>query len=445
MSEKGGNRPDASRLTWGGTQLEFSPAKKAAGWTYAENIPHQNMNWLQGFLGEYTLWTHDAMIRTFDTIQEAIDGGIALGEEFMWHCGIGNPGDLPSQFFGNLTGPVGLTGIRDICTDGAAVYVCTTTQWVYRFPIDADDEIGDIPDWEYDTSNAKGCLPRRLCTDGENVYLMYSQNLGQLEASRAINCVSGSLAGTFPVFEGYGEPQQNASNGSIVVEAYSSGEVRSLNASTYAQLNQYTRGAANACIAIDDKRCYVAGTRDGSFDVTVLLLSTLTLDYRYPLYAATAPSIQGIAVDRDSVYVVGNQVLTPTYPPTSLGGYPVSMWCYPKHGPSPFWNWFGYSGGSNRAVCIDGEFVYTDSVSEFAMFPKRMGSSLTPKTRSQVNQPGTGNYRSLVTNGRSLYCINPTQDRMVVLYPPNVQSRMMYRADPSDASRYPYFHVAQAL
>jgi hypothetical protein len=465
MAEQGGNRPaDYAKTEWSttGTKTEIAAPKRAAGFVFEDIPTFDGENWRRNLNGSMHQWSAGAMIRQFDSIAEAIEGGVNPGEVFMWRSSLisGSPGKLPIPLEGSdiIYTDDNAYNIQDIACDGHRIYIATQTDNIIRaYSIDALDEINEsTPDWIYDASAATdygnvSCL----YADGKYLHIGYSSGISGFELGRTLTVSDGLLYSTWPAHTGTGSITLMRSDGLVAVRVYASSHIESvtLTPTNHVSLSTYNRTATCNAACIANGYLYFGGIRYGTVDIEKRLLSNLgsvtAQGWQIQLPNSTGiPKIRGLDVDNELLVASVDAYLIDTL--SGGNDIPVTVaMLSTEHINSGVNNviWHGYSqlsGQKANQILMDDKDVYAIGDESIGYYNKFRGAAFRMNTPGkEVSASGIELTNRFVTNGRSLFVAG--SDTVIRVYTRNARSKLMYVCDPDDRSRAPFYNIAQPL
>lgn len=316
MTERVARPTDALKAGWrtdagGNPILEPNASKRADGWAFEEQWPHQEANWQFKLHGDLWLWLFDFMPREWLDLKQGIDGHVAP-QRFV----VGRPasGNLYRGYviFSEPTQSLELP--TWVVTDGRRIYYIDANVAVEGQNVVAMDPEDGIQLWTQAkvTTELVG-----LASDGDRVYTSEDGQNGVDVRSPSTGAISAH-GGT------QGELRFMATNGVFLIGEFTN-SIYFLNDLDAAPVETgfVSYGAVVRATAIDTFRAYVTGEQAAGMTRCYDLVSRALL-WSVDPPTTVQPLGAAIATDGDHLYVgTDNVVLT-------AGGDNVNLFVYDR-------------------------------------------------------------------------------------------------------------------
>ncbi len=422
MSEYPSTKPDLTDLHWadGGsheTITEPLEAKKDAGWAYKAQVPHDELNWLQNFIGLMAAWLDVAVPRTFTTLREGVAAATAP-ETFWWMS------PATTQARGSLAVALDINDANDVIrviTNGYYVYTLSEDNVYVRNP-DTFAVIGDAAPYAANNINDVAC-------DGAYVYMVYTTIVGVGDEFEIWDAKLDAKTGGYNFGADCHRVVTNglyaavaASLSSVVCCLIDTGDVDSM--------NTYAFGYTIVDLAIDDDCAYAIGTNGTGYPVvdSCWLVDGTERWTRDGLPYDASKAALCVAADGDYVYVGTER--------GQVGAVDISLWCLNRVDGSTVW--MVDTGADVTSIAVDDtELCVRSGTLECEIIDKRTGEQIDAITTTDI--AGLEVYDS---DGISWYGKRGGDSDVLVRYWKGATNKQYQKADPQDPNRRPFHKLA---
>jgi hypothetical protein len=430
MSERVTQPSEASKTNWASGGSAYSnndpgTGKRDVGFQPkdepvpgpGEIIPAETHNFLWRLGMEMISWLRDYQIREWADVHEGV-GGATYPEMFRVISGTSPPmPTMLAQIFSASSSAATGGSPAYICLDGEQIYYLSGSSLevlIAASPADGSEI------WE--AAHGFTTFPFGLCADGNYLYATGdSSNPGLTKINRSTGAVVSSGGTSYNPFPGavatngvYAVAGRNqASNGNLVFYLVNTGTTAPT------ETGVASPGNAILAVALDYDAAYCGGTRS-TYDVWSYSLSTRANNWQVTLPTSTAPQVEAIVADGDSVYVGTDNVAL------SAGGA-ASIFCLERVSGALRW-----TRDLNDIVdlAVDDEYLYAINTSD-EMYVIHLRSSVATVVSLLTD------VDTVVADGISVVCNDATTATDFQRNRTAVKNKLFQRADGADPNRKP--------
>lgn len=429
MAERNARPANSTKVPWpAATYGTTDPAsQRAAGWAPNEVPDNDEFNFLQKMWGEELVWLLGYLAREWADIEEAGPTDMAVGELLAVVPPAAGANARGSAVFSGVTsGATGGGNIYHLCTDGEYGYYVSggggaAQTRIVKFDMSDGSLTEQVETYAGNAISALAVDGAAVFTMGANAADPGLERWARADLDGPQVSAGTEYACTRLVCNGYYAAgiAPNSGAGKVVVYSDING--------TLAEDGTYDTASNMAAVAIDAENVYIGGTRS-TYDVWAVVLSTRAHTWRTTLPTSSAPTISGIAVDGDRVYVCSDRVAL------TAGGN-ANLHCLDRMSGAVLWSADIGSTSDLVGLSLDDKYLYTsDGTTTFQV------DKGNPPAVVQ-HMAAVGSVYENVADGVSLLAVDSPISSFSRYWTQPRGRKLFVRAVGTDRWRAPFHHI----